>query len=204
MESLLEMLGMLSVFSSFGSLVSIAVYVLQALGLYTLAQRRGIQHAWLAWVPVGSMWILGSIADDYQLKAKGQVKNRRKLLMILTAVVVVLAFILCGSLFGMVIDAVLYGDSLSVEDIVGELLSMTFAALALSAVSVVTAVFQYICLYDLYASCDPDNKTLFLVLSIFLSGLTAVFVFLCRHKDQGMYPPAPYGGQYQQSYRNWQ
>ena len=57
------------------SLVSIAAYVFSALALYTIAQRRGIRKAWLAWVPVLSVWILGSISDQYRYVVKGQNRN---------------------------------------------------------------------------------------------------------------------------------
>ena len=42
---------------------SIVSYVLSAVGIYRIAKRRGIHHAWLAWVPVGNSWLLGSISD---------------------------------------------------------------------------------------------------------------------------------------------
>ena len=64
----------------FTTAFSLVCYVLQSYGLYTIANRRGIRNSWLAWVPVGNMWILGSISDQYQYVAKGKVKNRRKLL----------------------------------------------------------------------------------------------------------------------------
>ena len=32
--------------------VTVAGYVLLALGLFTIAQRRKLQNAWMAWVPV--------------------------------------------------------------------------------------------------------------------------------------------------------
>lgn len=219
MEEFLEIMGVFAIYSAFGSLVSIAMYVLMSLGLYTLAQRRGIQHAWLAWVPVGSMWILGSLADDYQLKAKGQTKNRRKVLMILTAVMVVLAIVVCGSVFGSLFELIddaqrlerrsasyttyEYNEAVDemMEDFVLSFVPMFLLSLIMSVVAIVAAVFQYICLYDLYASCDPSNKTLYLLLSIFVGGLSSIFVFICRNKDQGMYPPAPYGWQYQPQYQ---
>ena len=46
--------------------LSIAAYVLQALGLYTIAKRRGISNPWLAWVPVAWVWVLGSISDQFR------------------------------------------------------------------------------------------------------------------------------------------
>lgn len=74
-------------------LLAIASYVLMALGLYTVAKRRGIHKAWLAWIPVANVWLLGCISDQYRQVAKGQVKNRRKLLLTLQIVVVVLAIL---------------------------------------------------------------------------------------------------------------
>jgi len=226
MEELLEILAIYSTFGSIMSLVGIVLYVLQAFGLYTLAQRRGIQHAWLAWIPVGSMWILGSIADDYQRRARGLEKSRRKLLMILTAVMLVIAILVCGSMFGALFDLIddmerlerrspsyttrEYNNKMDdiMEDFFEAFVPMVLLSLAMSAVSIVAVVYQYICLYDLYASCDPNNKTLYLVLSIFISGLSSVFIFVCRNKDDGM-RPAPQPGYYgymppQQPYQQWQ
>ena len=200
MEVFLEMMGVLAAYSSFVSLVSIALYVLMSLGLYTLAQRRGIQHAWLAWVPVGSLWILGAIADDYQLKVMGQVKNRRKALLILWIVLFVLAILLVALAVGMAMGFAL-DPNITGSDAVSSILVVVVAYLALIVLAIVATVFQYICLYDLYASCDPSNKTLYLLLSIFVGGLSSIFVFICRNKDQGMYPPAPYGWQYQPQYQ---
>ena len=45
---------------------SVTMYVLQSLGAYTVAKRRGIHHPWLAWLPIGNVWIWGSISDQYQ------------------------------------------------------------------------------------------------------------------------------------------
>lgn len=75
------------------NLVSVAVYVLQAIGLYTIAKRRGIRHAWLAWVPVGFVWILGSISDDFKARLTGKLRNKRKVLLVLTVVLWVLSFL---------------------------------------------------------------------------------------------------------------
>lgn len=75
------------------NLVSLAAYVLQAIGLYTIAKRRGIPHAWLAWVPVGCVWILGSISDDFKSRTTGRPHNKRKLLAALSVVLLVLSFL---------------------------------------------------------------------------------------------------------------
>lgn len=214
MEMLIEILAVYSTLGGLFSLVGLVLYVLQALGLYTVAQRRGIKHAWLAWVPVGCLGILGSISDDFQRRVKGVVKNRRKLLLILSAVMLVLAILVCSSVFGAVFDLIDDAERLerragsyttreyndAVDDMMEEFfeafLPMVFLSLVMSVVSVVVVVFQYICLYNLFDSCDPDNKVLYLVLSIIFSGLSGIFIFVCRNKDGGFRSapqPGPYG-----------
>ena len=44
----------------------IAAYVLTSLALYAIAERRGLKNAWMAWLPVLNLWILGSISDQYR------------------------------------------------------------------------------------------------------------------------------------------
>ena len=62
---------------------SVVSYVLSAVGMYRIAKRRGIHNAWLAWVPVGNGWLLGSISDHYQYVAKHKTTKRRRVLLIL-------------------------------------------------------------------------------------------------------------------------
>ncbi|MBS7527828.1 hypothetical protein KHM83_14175 [Fusibacter paucivorans] len=42
-------------------LSGIVGYILSALGLMRMAQNRGIDNAWLAWIPVGNLWIMGQL-----------------------------------------------------------------------------------------------------------------------------------------------
>lgn len=76
------------------SLIGIAIYVLTALGLQTIAKRRGINNPWLAWIPIADMWVLGCISDQYRHIVKNQTKTKRKLLPALQAVVLVLLVII--------------------------------------------------------------------------------------------------------------
>ena len=74
-------------------LFSIACYVLSSLALYTLASRRGIRKAWLSWIPVLNVWILGSLSDQYRYVVKGQIKSKRKILLAFNLTVFVLGLI---------------------------------------------------------------------------------------------------------------
>ena len=53
------------------------------------------------------------------------------------------------------------------------------------------AVFYYMCNFDLYSSCKPDNAVLFLVLSIIIPVCQPFFYLACRKKDLGMVVPQP-------------
>ena len=84
--------------NAFGSLWGVALYVLTAMGLYTIAKRRAINKAWLAWVPVVNCWLVGCISDQYRYVVKGQVKSKRKSLLILTVIQIVLSTVFAVAL----------------------------------------------------------------------------------------------------------
>lgn len=157
---------------------SMAAYALHSFGLYTIASRRGIHHSWLAWVPVGNLWLLGSISDQYQYVTKGKINNRRKVMLALSIIIFVAYFAL---LFGLLINVVLGGD-------VGDGIAIALGALAMFVLAIVLAVFQWMCYYDLFSSCQPGNAVLYLVLSILFGATLPFFVFFSRKKDLGMPP----------------
>ena len=146
------------------AVVMVATYIFQALSFYTIAKRRGIRKPWLSWLPIGNMWILGSISDQYQYVTKGRVRNRRKILLVLT-----IAMLICPVFTG--------------EGLLALLLMLPLLGICIAAF-----VIECMALYDLFRSCDPENGALYLALSIFISVLRPVFLFICRKKDLGMPP----------------
>ncbi len=42
-------------------LIAIGFYVLKAIGLYRIAQRKGIDHAWVAWIPFAQNYVYAEI-----------------------------------------------------------------------------------------------------------------------------------------------
>ena len=174
------------------SLVSIAAYVFSTLALYTIAQRRGIRKAWLAWVPVLSVWILGSISDQYRYVVRGEVKSRRKVLLtvsVLNAVLSIVAFVrLIVSIVLMITGA---AQGVNEMDIIRELLTSLAFYIPVLILGIIGLVVQIMALYDVYTSCDPANNVLYLVLSI-IPGVSQIakplFLFLCRDRDDGMPP----------------
>lgn len=164
--------------------IGVLSYVLQSLGIHTMAKRRGIHHPWLSWLPLGHVWILGSISDQYQYLVKGRVTNRRKVLLGLEI-----------AMYGVLAAIFAIAASLTYCSVVGDMAAMgalvalfALAYIAFAVLIVVTLVFIYIALYDLYVSSSPDNAVMYLLLSIFISITMPFFVFASRNKDGGMPP----------------
>lgn len=176
---------MLVVFGVLGVILLVALVfaILRALGLYTIAKRRGIAHAWLSWIPIGSAWILGSVSDQYQHLAQNKVRSMRKILLILTVI-------------GTVCTTVTYAGSIA-EGIAqatsgeGTILFATAMAsnMLASVIGIATLVIHHICNYDLYRSCNPKNAVVFLVLGIIIPVTEPFFYLACRRKDLGMPQP---------------
>ena len=162
---------------------SLVMYVLNAVGLYRIAKRRGIHHAWLAWVPIGCNWLLGSISDHYQYVAKQKVTSKRKVLLILSLILVACLFVLFGGVVALVLATEgMAGDAAMVLAVA----LMLIAYLGMLGLAIAITVFCYIAYYDLFRSCKPGNAVLFLVLSIIFNVTLAFFVFACSKSDEGM------------------
>ena len=187
-----DMMDSMASASGFSSLLSVAIYVFSALAIYTIAQRRGIKKTWMAWVPVLNAWILGSISDQYRYVVKGEVRNKRKSLLI----VKILQLVFSCAAFVRLIVLIVQGfmgafDHVSETELIRQILSGLAFYIPVMILGLVALVLDAIALYDLYSSCDPANNVLYLVLSLIpaISSITRpLFLFLCRNQDGGMPP----------------
>lgn len=188
-----------SIMTSMGAgstLLSILSYVLTALALYTLASRRGIRKPWLAWIPVVSVWTLGSLSDQYRYVGRGEVRSKRKWLLGLGIAEAVLVAGMVGILGSIFVSAIIGSmqnmpESYLVDMLMGRAVTMVLLALPMLGVSIASTVLYFMALYDIYTSCDPQNNVLFLVLSIFFGITRPFFLFCSREKDLGMPPRRP-------------
>ena len=164
--------------------MGIVFYILQSMGLYTMAKRRGIRKPWLAWIPMGDVWIIGSLSDQYQYVKMGKVTNRRKVLLILYILVLAVVALIFGSMISAMVNIALSNDGAAVMGFGG----MMLGYLGIFATSIVMLVFEYIALYDIFRSCSPDNSVLYLILGILFPVTLPFFLFFSRKKDEGMPP----------------
>ena len=183
--------GLISGVPSFA--IGIAAYILTSLALYTMAVRRGIGSAWLSWIPVLNVWIIGSLSDQYRYVVKGQYKSKRKVLLILEilkAVFSISCIVLCAYMVFALLGGIMRFDDVPAE-MAGPVLTMLGLSLPLMGVSIAAMVIRYMAMYDIYVSCDPANSVLFLVLSILVGITEPFFLFFSRNKDLGMPPRKP-------------
>lgn len=163
-------------------IAALVCWIIRSMSLHAIAKRRGIENAWLAWIPIGSEWVLGSLSDQYQRMSQRKVTSRRNIMLLLAMTVLALA------LFEGIISGFGAFSGRAEESLVMSLLSLVLS-LGITAASITEAVFYHICNYDLYRSCDPKNAVVFLVLGILLPVTEPFFYLACRKKDLGMISP---------------
>ena len=171
----------------------IALYVLRSYGVYSIAKNRGIRRAWFAWLPVVDQYMLGCISDQYRYVAKGQVKNKRKVLLTLNILLGVL-YVVFAVLYIVLLVGAIQGTvgamngNADASQAMGTVLAILGCTLPALGLGIASTVLRYMALYDLYTSCSPANNVLFLVLSIVFPVTEPFFLFFNRKKEDGMPP----------------
>ena len=184
-EEVMMVLGVLLVFLGIVLVCCLVGWILSSVGLHKIAKRRGIANAWLAWLPIGREWVLGSVSDQYQHLVQGKITARRRILPILEVACIAVGIVYVGTTAMAEIMAVADGE------VGGVLLAVGIPYLLFLGVAVTNMVFYQICNFDLYRSCNPQNAVVFLLLGIVLPVCQPFFYFACRKKDLGMVVPQP-------------
>lgn len=181
--------GIFLVVLAFALIFGLVFYIFQSIGIYRIAKRRGIHHAWLAWVPIVNSWTIGCISDQYQYLVRGKNTKRRVILLTLAIVTAVLNIIGSGSTITTMFSSIAaYSNEAFAPALTGSLVLGSTASYLAAIVGIVNLVFTCIALYDLYNSCWPSNAVMFLVLGIVFSITQPFFLFACRNRDDGMPP----------------
>jgi hypothetical protein len=161
----------------------IVCYILEAIGFYSMAKRRGLRLYGLAWVPIGNIWLLGTIADQYDYVKKGVQKSQGTTLLVLALIMFILDLVAVAFF---IVAAVLGSDEYVTFMVAG-----TVIMVGVLILGIIAAVLEYVALYKLYASSKPDCAVAFTVLSVLFNVTIPFFVFVCRKSDFGLMPPPP-------------
>lgn len=164
----------------------LASYLCKSIGLMTLAKRRGIRMAWLSWLPVGELFILGALADRHESLLTGRKERMGRAMVWLT--VLGKALTLAGQIWSLVSGAVTAELAITATGLTAIGILVWLVGRVVSMLGTVCSVFEKVCLYQVFDSCDPRRKVLYLMLSLFLG--SGYFLFLCRNRDLGI-PQTP-------------
>ncbi len=149
--------------------LSVVMYVFQALGIYSIAKRRGIEYAWMAWIPVVNYYMFGKVADEYNARVDGKKTSYAWGLLIGSIVTLVLALVMIPMAFTAIFAPVFW-------------VGVAVVYFVLLAVSITMAVFQYIALYKIYKS-TTESCVVLLVLSILFSFIMPFVLFAVRNGE---------------------
>lgn len=166
--------------------IGLASYIMNALALYKIADRRKISNPWMAWLPFTSDWLIGSIVDDYD--GRNGIKRKWRVLLLtlsLASVIgVVVAYI--GMFVGMFSMMLQYGET---EPPVGSMLAfigIVYIVLIVFAILATAKSFcQVICVYKIFESTVPKKAVKYILLYLLVP--LAGPICLLRCKDKG-YP----------------
>lgn len=176
--------------------VIVTIYVLGALGAYRLAKRRGMQNAWLAWLPVGQEYILGKMSDGISAEEPPyQKKGWWISYPIISGAYLLLSLASCILTIAAMPDymekiqwAVIFGSEEDTLNAVFSIFSGSGAAIMIlselvSLLSIAAAIIGSILLYRVYRRYMPNAAMAFAICGgIF--GLHWLFLFIIRNKQR--------------------
>lgn len=90
--------GLYALLMVFGSLMIVFIvlgiicYIIGALGLMKIGQKAGVENAWLAWIPIANMYVLGKIIRNLSIGSY-TISNPEVILPVGAAAACVLSFV---------------------------------------------------------------------------------------------------------------
>ena len=167
----------------------VALYYLNAVGIYKMSVSAGIKNPWYSFIPFFDAIALGRLAEKYQKKNGAKSAKFSIILLVLkiayelTAVVMVfLMMFSVGNTIVIAARGVVTNDASAAISGLAALLPYIVSVLVFCAVTIAYKVFCYIALWRVFGIFDSKNATAYTVLSVFFSFLAPIFVFVLRNK----------------------
>ena len=167
--------------------LAVVSYVFAGISLYQIGKRRGLRNYGFAWVPIGNMWMINAIGDQYETIRTGKKKQLRWWALGLLSGFVVLYVVTAIVIFALIFRyAPLSGtelDAAQTISLLSSFLVVLVIMLVMMGLLIAGNVLTYISLYRLYRSTKPNCSVVFLVLSIVFNFTMPFFLFACRKYD---------------------
>ncbi len=144
--------------------IGLADYIIGSLSMMRIARKRGVSNSWLAWIPIASEWVFGSVVDDFDSE-KGSKRKFRVILLTLALVVLALAVLMMIVIIAQAIMLSFGNTILTDEDEIVLGISLYTAILPLAFVSSAYEVLYIICLHKLHENIYPEKSVKYTVIS---------------------------------------
>lgn len=206
----------------FGLLLFAAVFVLQGVGIFKMAKKRGMEKRWLAFVPFANIWYLGKLSGDGQFFGQ-RMKNTGLYAMIgqIVATIITWAMIISEAyLFYEFGEPNIVNDSYCWTGLTGfaQMVEQfyTVSVYLVMIFQLICQVLLFILLTSLFKQYAPKNYSVLSLLCLLVPLARFFVIFALRNRKaidydaymrarreayarryQQMYRPNPYGnGQY--------
>jgi len=171
-------IGMFIVMIIIAGIIGLVIYLFQAIGLYKISKNRGYKKAWLSFIPIANLYIMGAIADH--INALINKKTYYKIILLGLNILTIPFSIYYVGVYVKFMGTIMQNPNGDIENF-SQFTTMMGSSGILSLLGLATSVITYIVLYRIYADYSKQNATLFLVLSILFS-LQPFFLFAIRNK----------------------
>jgi len=155
--------------------IGLVIYIFNAIGLVSIARHHGISGALIAWVPfLGTAYVTGAIADEQSIREKGIDPRMKFWLLAMSLALTILTLILYVEMFRVGLS------NMNDTPNMGIMVIMLLTVL----IGLPFTVLWYVAHYRLFKACQPNNSTLFTILSVAFS-LAPFLVFAVRNYKDG-------------------
>lgn len=176
--------GIMLVYFAFFGIIALAMYLLEAFGLYGMAKGSGIGKPWRGFIPFANTFLFGKIAERYVKKDGKKSAKFGGLLLAFEILTLVLAFVTMAFVISMIfVLATAENETELTNSIIVPMFAMLISCFVLMGVSIAYIVLYYVALWRIFTAYDYNNATVYFVLSILFSFLGPIFLFVLRNKQ---------------------
>ena len=172
-----------------GSIVGIALYVLNGIGIMKMSNSLDISNGWLGFIPFATVFAFGRIGERY-IKRDGTKSAKFSIILLvfyilMSVMAVLLTIFLTSFLLTLIVFAeeAISNDTAMTMDMFKGAIPVIICTIVILAIEIAYIIFFLICLWRVFSIFEPQNATLYLVLSIFFTFLVPVFLFILRNKQ---------------------
>lgn len=172
------------IYFAFIVIIALAMYLLEAVGLYGMAKSSGIGRPWRGFVPFANTFLFGKIAERYVKKDGKRSAKFGGLLLAFEILTLIFSIATMAFVIGMIfVLATAENDSELAYSILAPMVAMLISCFLLMGVAIAYVVIYYVALWRIFTAFDYNNATVYFVLSILFSFLGPIFLFVLRNKQ---------------------